>query len=55
MNRYFAGLTIHNTYVVEASSRENAEEKVRDLSIEDTIGDADYSITYVDELKEDGE
>ena len=53
MNRYFVGLTIHNTFEVKASSRKDAEEKVRDLSIEDTLDDADYSITYVDELKEE--
>jgi len=53
MPRYYVGLTIHNTFEVEASSREEAEEKVRDLSIEDTLWDADYSITYVDELREE--
>jgi hypothetical protein len=53
MNRYYVGLTIHNTFEVEASSKEDAEEKVRDLSIEDTLDDADYEITYVDELKEE--
>lgn len=53
MQKYYVGLTIHNTFEVEASSREDAEEKVRDLSIEATLDYADYSITYVDELKEE--
>ena len=53
MNKYHVGLTIYNAFEVEANSREEAEEKVRDLSIEDTLDAADYSITYVDELKEE--
>jgi hypothetical protein len=53
MNKYYVGLTIHNTFVVKASGRQDAEEKVRNLSIEDTLDDADYEITYVDELKEE--
>jgi len=46
MNKYYVGLTIHNTFEVEASSVEDAEEKVRDLSLEDTLWDADFNITY---------
>ena len=53
MNKYYVGLSIYNTFEVEASSREDAEEKVRNLSIEDTFYDADYEIIYVDELKEE--
>jgi hypothetical protein len=53
MNKYYVGLTIHNTFVVKASGRQDAEEKVRNLSIEDTLDDADYEITYVDELREE--
>jgi hypothetical protein len=52
MEKYYVGLTIHNTFEVEASSIEDAEEKVRNLSIEDTLDDADYNITYVDLIKE---
>ena len=53
MNKYHVGLTIYNTFEVEASSREDAEEKVRNLSMEDTLDYADYEIVYVDELKEE--
>tara|TARA_B110000467_G_C18296572_1_gene468400 strand:- start:989 stop:1162 length:174 start_codon:yes stop_codon:yes gene_type:complete len=53
MNKYYVGLTVYNTFVVEASSREDAEEKVRNLSMEDTLDCADYEIVYVDELKEE--
>ena len=50
MTTYYVGLTIHNTFEVEAESEEEAEEKVRDLSLEDTLDNADYSIAYVEEL-----
>ena len=53
MNKYHVGLSIYNTFVVEASSREDAKEKVRNLSMEDTLDCADYEIIYVDELKEE--
>ena len=50
--KYYVGLTIHNTFVVEADNEFEAEEKVRNLSIEDTLDDADYNITYAEELAE---
>jgi hypothetical protein len=52
MKKYYVGLTIHNVFEVEAENDFDAEEKVRNLSLEDTLDDADYSITYV-ELMED--
>ncbi len=51
MTKYYVGLTIYNTFEVEAESEEEAEEKVRELSLEDTLDDAEYNITYVEELK----
>ena len=51
MTKYYVGLTIHNVFEVEADSEFEAEEKVRHLSIEDTIDDADYNITYVEEIE----
>jgi hypothetical protein len=50
MTKYYVGLTIHNTFEVEADSEEQAQEKVRELSVHDTLDGADYNITYVDEL-----
>ncbi len=50
MTKYYVGLTIHNVFEVEADSEFEAEEKVRYLSIEDTLDDADYNITYVEEI-----
>ena len=51
MPKYYVGLKIINVFEVEAENEFEAEEKVRDLSLEDTLDDADYEITYVDELK----
>jgi hypothetical protein len=48
MKKYYVGLTIHNVFEVEAENDFDAEEKVRDLSIEDTLDDALYNITYVE-------
>jgi len=50
MTKYYVGLTIYNTFEVEADSEEKAEEKVRDLSVHATLDGADYNITYVEEL-----
>ena len=50
MTKYYVGLTIYNTFEVEADSEEQAEEKVRDLSVHATLDEADYNITYVDEI-----
>ena len=50
MTKYYVGLTIYNTFEVEADSESEAEEKVRDLSVHATLDEADYNITYVDEI-----
>ena len=49
--KYQVGITIYNSFEVEADSEEEAEEIVRELSIESTLRDSDYNITYVDEIK----
>ena len=48
MKMYYVGLTIHNVFEVYAANEEEAEQIVRDLSIEKTLEDADYNITYVE-------
>ena len=50
MTRYYVGLTIYNTFEVEADNEEDAAEKVRSLSIHKTLDDADYNITYVEQI-----
>lgn len=49
--KYQVGIKIYNSFEVEADSEEEAEEIVRELSIESTLRDSDYNITYVDEIK----
>lgn len=57
MIKYYVGLTIYNTFEVEADSESEAEEKVRDLSVHARLDEADYNITadvkrvlYVEEI-----
>ena len=50
MTKYYVGLTIYNTFEVEADNEEQAQEKVLNLSINETLDDADYNITYVEEM-----
>ena len=50
--KYQVGVKIYNSFEVEADSEEEAEEKVRELSIESTLRDSDFNITYVDKIKE---
>jgi len=50
MTKYYVGLTIYNTFEVEADSESEAEQIVRDLSVHATLDEADYNITYVEEL-----
>jgi hypothetical protein len=49
MPKYYVGIKILNTFEVEADNEEQAEEIVRDLSIDDTLWEADYEISYVEE------
>jgi len=51
MKNYAVGIKIYNTFYVEAESEEEAEQKVRELSIESTLRDSDFNITYVDEYE----
>jgi hypothetical protein len=51
MKKYQVGVKIFNTFEVEASSEEDAEEKVRELDVYKTLMDCDFNITYVDEIK----
>jgi len=50
MTKYYVGLTLYNTFEVEADSESEAEQIVRDLSVHATLDEADYNITYVDEI-----
>ena len=50
--KYQVGVTIYNTFEVEANSEEEAEMEVRTLSIESTLRDSDFNITYIQQLNQ---
>ena len=50
--KYQVGVTIYNSFEVEADSEEEAEIQVRTLSIESTLRDSDFNISYVDRVEE---
>ena len=47
---YQISVTIHNTYEIDASSKEDAEEKLRDLSNKQILNDCDFNIIDIEEL-----
>jgi len=47
---YLVGVTVHNTFEVEASSIEQAEQQILELNSCDILNDADFNVTYVDKL-----
>ena len=49
MKTYQVGIKIYNSFDVEAESEEEAEQKVRELSIDATLRDCDFNVSYVDE------
>jgi len=50
MTKYDVSITIYNSFEVEADSKEQAEEIVRELSVHETLDCADYNINYVEEM-----
>tara|TARA_X000001036_G_scaffold342176_1_gene321667 strand:+ start:2332 stop:2517 length:186 start_codon:yes stop_codon:yes gene_type:complete len=50
--KYQIGVTIYNTFEVEADSEEEAEMQIRTLSIESTLRDSDFNITYIEQLEQ---
>ena len=48
--RYQIGITIYNTFEVEADSREEAQNKVRDYCNDTILTDCDFNISYADAL-----
>ena len=51
MKQYQVGVKIYNSFTVEADSEEEAELKVRDLGVYETLQECELQICYVDELK----
>jgi hypothetical protein len=50
---YRVGVTIYNSFEVEADSKEEAENKVRDFSDGEILTDSDFNIHYTDLLTEE--
>ena len=48
--RYQIGITIYNTFEVEADSKEIAEYKVREYCNDAILNDCDFNLTYADEI-----
>ena len=48
--RYQVGITIHNSFEVEADSKEEAQNKVRDYCNDAILNDCDFNISYSDEI-----
>ncbi len=48
--RYQIGITIYNTFEVEADSKEEAQNKVRDYCNDAILNDCDFNISYADEI-----
>jgi len=48
--RYQIGITIYNTFEVEADSEEEAQNKVRDYCNDAILNDCDFNVTYADEI-----
>ena len=49
---YLVGITIHNTFEVEADSEQEAENIVTDMTNDEILVDCDIEYTYVDEVHE---
>ncbi len=50
--KYQVGIKIYNSFEVEADSKEEAEQKVRELDVYETLDDCDFNITYVDQIRD---
>ena len=46
MDTYHVGITMHNSFHIDASSPEEAQQKVRDMESVDLLLDVDFNITY---------
>lgn len=48
--KYQVGITIYNTFEVEADSKDIAEYKVREYCSDAIQDDCDFNVTYADEI-----
>lgn len=50
-NTYSVGVTMYNSFYVEASSEDEARQIVQDMEATDLLYDVDFNITYIDKEK----
>mgnify|MGYP005655687555 FL=1 len=48
VNTYHVGVTMHNSFYIEASTEDEARQKVQDMEATDLLYDVDFNITYID-------
>tara|TARA_B100000965_G_scaffold298994_1_gene257351 strand:+ start:134 stop:298 length:165 start_codon:yes stop_codon:yes gene_type:complete len=53
MKKYIVGIVIYNTFEIEALSKKEAEEKVKELDVYDTLEHCDTNVAYVEEVKDE--
>ena len=51
MKNYAVGIKIYNVFYIGAESKEEAEQKVRELDPYQTLRDCDFNIEYADEYE----
>jgi len=51
MKNYAVGVKIYNVFYIGAESKEEAEQKVRELDPFATLSDCDFNIEYTDEYE----
>ena len=51
MKNYAVGIKIYNLFYIGAESKEEAEQKARELDPYETLKDCDFNIEYVDEYE----
>ena len=49
--KFYIGVSILNCYEVDAKNKEEAEQIVRNYSDRELLGDHDFNINYIDEIK----
>jgi len=52
MNTYHVGVTMYNSFCIEADTEDEARQKVKDMEAVDILYDVDFNITYTDKEKE---
>ena len=55
VKKYEVTMVITNTYLVDADNEQDAELKVRDLGVWDTLAGADFAVTDVEEVRKEAD